>query len=38
MVKLVFAGHNSLFTEINWFYPKASSTEIDRVVTYNYEA
>jgi len=33
----VFAGHNSLFTEINWFYPQASSTEIDRVVTYNYE-
>jgi hypothetical protein len=36
--ELVFAGHNSLFTEINWFYPQASSTEIDRVVTYNYEA
>jgi hypothetical protein len=35
--ELVFAGHNSLFTEINWFYPQASSTEIDRVVTYNYE-
>jgi hypothetical protein len=35
--ELVFAGHNSLFTEINWFYPKASSTQIDRVVTYNYE-
>ena len=34
--ELVFAGHNSLFTEINWFYPKASSTEIDRVATYNY--
>jgi hypothetical protein len=33
----VFAGHNSLFSEINWFYPKASSTQIDRVVTYNYE-
>ena len=33
----VFAGHNSLFSEINWFYPKASSAEIDRVVTYNYE-
>jgi hypothetical protein len=33
----VFAGHNSLFTEINWFYPQASSTEIDRVVTYNYK-
>jgi hypothetical protein len=33
----VFAGHNSLFTEINWFYPQASSTQIDRVVTYNYK-
>jgi hypothetical protein len=33
----VFAGHNSLFTEINWFYPQASSTEINRVVTYNYK-
>jgi hypothetical protein len=33
----VFAGHNSLFTEINWFYPQETSTEIDRVVTYNYE-
>ena len=32
----VFAGHNSLYNEINWFYPKAVSTEIDRVVTYNY--
>jgi len=35
--ELVFAGHNSLFTEINWFYPKASSSQIDRVVSYNYE-
>ena len=35
--ELVFAGHNSLFTEINWFYPQASSTQIDRVVTYNYD-
>jgi len=33
----VFAGHNSLYTEINWFYSKAGSTEIDRVVSYNYE-
>jgi hypothetical protein len=33
----VFAGHNSLYTEINWFYSKAGSTEIDRVVTYNYK-
>jgi len=35
--ELVFAGHNSLFNEINWFYPKNTSTQIDRVVTYNYE-
>ena len=35
--ELVFAGQNSLFSEINWFYPKATSTQIDRVVTYNYE-
>ena len=34
----IFAGHNSLYTEINWFYSKAGSTEIDRVVSYNYEA
>ena len=33
----VFAGHNSLYTEINWFYSKEGSTEIDRVVSYNYE-
>lgn len=32
----VFAGHNSLYTEINWFYSKAGSMQIDRVVTYNY--
>jgi len=25
-----------LFSEINWFYPKAGSTQIDRVVSYNY--
>jgi len=32
----VFAAHNSLFQEIMWFYTKYNSTEIDRVVTYNY--
>ena len=32
----VFADHNSLYTEINWFYSKDGSTQIDRVVTYNY--
>jgi hypothetical protein len=31
-----YAEHNSLFTEINWFYPKAGSQQIDRCVTYNY--
>jgi len=35
---IVFAGHNSLYTEINWFYSKAGSTQIDRIVSYNYEA
>jgi hypothetical protein len=35
--ELVFAGHNSLFNEINWFYPQASSSQNDRLVTYNYE-
>ena len=34
--KLVYASHNSLFNEINWFYPSSASTEIDRCVTYNY--
>lgn len=32
----VFAGTNSLFREIWFFYPSSSSTEIDRYVTYNY--
>ena len=33
---VVFAGSNNLYTEVNWFYPKAGSTQIDRCVTYNY--
>jgi len=33
---IVAASHNSLFTEINWFYPKSGSKQIDRCVTYNY--
>jgi len=33
---LVYAGLNSLYTEINWFYPTAASTQIDRSVTFNY--
>jgi len=33
---VVFAEHNTLYGEINWFYPKSGSDQIDRVVTYNY--
>jgi len=34
--QLIYCQHNSLYNEINWFYPKANSTQIDRCVTYNY--
>ena len=34
--EIVYAGLNTLYTEINWFYPKAGSTNIDRVTTLNY--
>ena len=34
--ELVFAGSNNLFEEVQWFYPKSGSNNIDRVVTYNY--
>ena len=33
---LIYAGHNSLFQEVSWFYPKSGSSQVDRVVTYNY--
>jgi hypothetical protein len=32
----VYASHNSLFNEIIWFYPDASSTFVNRMVVYNY--
>jgi hypothetical protein len=32
----IFGGHNSLFSEVNWFYPKNGSNVVNRVVTYNY--
>tara|TARA_R100001015_G_C4634382_1_gene200790 strand:- start:4613 stop:6763 length:2151 start_codon:yes stop_codon:yes gene_type:complete len=32
----VYAGLNSLYEEVSWFYPKSGSALIDRVVTYNY--
>ena len=34
--ELIYAGINELYSEVNWFYASASSTIIDRVVTYNY--
>jgi hypothetical protein len=33
---LIYAEHNTLYNEINWFYPKAGSNQIDRCVVYNY--
>jgi len=33
----VFAGLNSSFGEIWWFYPSADSDDIDKYVIYNYE-
>ena len=33
---IIYSSPNALYTEINWFYPKAGSTQIDRCVTYNY--
>ena len=32
----VYASHNSLFNEIIWFYPDASSQFVNRMVAYNY--
>jgi hypothetical protein len=34
--QLVYCEHNTLYNEINWFYPKAGSTQINRCVVYNY--
>ena len=34
---IVFCGYNTLYSELNWFYPKAGTTEINRVVTLNYD-
>jgi hypothetical protein len=33
---LVYAGQNSLYNEITWWYCSLQSTRIDRCVTYNY--
>ena len=34
--EIIYAGINELYSEVNWFYPSANSTVIDRCVTYNY--
>ena len=34
--KTIYSSHNSLYSEVNWFYPKFGSTQIDRCVTYNF--
>jgi hypothetical protein len=34
--EIVYAEHNSLYNEINWFYPKSGSEQIDRCVTFNF--
>ena len=34
--EIVYAGHNSLFNEVTWYYPTANSTKTNRYVTYNY--
>jgi hypothetical protein len=33
---VIFAGSNSKFAEVSWFYPSTNSNYIDSVVTYNY--
>src|SRR5210317_830866 len=34
--QLVYCEHNTLYNEINWFYPEFGSQQINRCVTYNY--
>jgi len=34
--QLVYCEHNTLYNEINWFYPASGSEQINRCVTYNY--
>jgi len=33
---IIYAEHNTLYGEINWFYPKNGTDQINRCVTYNY--
>jgi hypothetical protein len=34
--QIIYGEHNTLYSEVTWFYPKAGSDQIDRCVTYNY--
>ena len=34
--QLVYCEHNTLYNEINWFYPQANSEQSNRCVVYNY--
>jgi len=34
--QIIYGEHNTLYNEINWFYAKDGSDQIDRCVTYNY--
>ena len=34
--KVIYAGHNSLYTEVSWFYAASGNEQINRCVTYNY--
>ena len=34
---VIYSAPNSLYTEVNWFYPKSGSEQVDRCVTYNYQ-
>jgi hypothetical protein len=33
---IIYAEHNSLYNEINWFYPTSGQDQINRCVTFNY--
>ena len=33
---IIYAEHNTLYNEINWFYAKNGTDQINRCVTYNY--
>jgi len=34
--QLIYSEHNTLYNEINWFYPASGSEQINRCVTFNY--